>query len=126
MLCDICLKAFSSAGPISRTAPEDAPFTITGSILNRRVSYDEFHWVPHHPSFLSLQASADSDCLICVGVWKQWKQKTSDLAAQLESEASSFSDLLPPAEAIRPGTQLGLYTEIVREGLSNYSISHSI
>ncbi|KAF7918450.1 uncharacterized protein EAE98_009693 [Botrytis deweyae] len=109
MLCDVCLKAFPSAEPLTWTAPEDAPFDM---VSGRRI-YEEAQWVPHHPTFLSLKASTDSGCLICSAFWIL--QRASDIAAQLAAEASSFN-------IIRPGTRLFIHTWI--EGDSEPTVCH--
>lgn len=60
MLCDICLGAFMSAGPIplpSWSSNEDA--------WSSDEETDPISWVPHHASIQSLKASAESDCTIC-------------------------------------------------------------
>lgn len=113
MLCKICLEAFASAGPYHQDG-----------------DFHERNWVPHHPSFSSLQASASLKCLICAKFWNQ--QEASVIAAQLESEASSLSvregiddiaagniNHLPATNAdtdtFRHGTRLGvlnLYAEL--------------
>ncbi|THV43742.1 hypothetical protein BGAL_0975g00010 [Botrytis galanthina] len=109
MLCDVCLKAFPSAEPLTWTAPEDAPFDMfPGSRIHQEVQ-----WVPHHPTFLSLKASTDSGCLICSAFWI--RQRASVIAAQLAAEASSFN-------IIRPGTQLLIHTWI--KGDSEPTVGH--
>ena len=105
MLCDVCLKAFPSAGPIPRTAPEDAVFDMFPEGVG---IYQESQFVPHHSSFLSLKASMDSGCLICAAFWNS--QEASVIATQLELEASLSTNLRPTVDVIQPGTQLGIHT----------------
>ena len=105
MLCDVCLKAFPSAGPIPRTAPEDAVYDM----FPRGVGiYQESQFVPHHSSFLSLKGSVDLGCLVCTAFWNG--QETSATATRLEFEASLSTNMPPAADVIQPGTQLGIHT----------------
>lgn len=75
ILCDVCLQAFPSHGPIPRTAPGDAPFdgftypNDPASSVNSY--YHESQLIPHHPSFPSLKASVELNCLICSAFWNQ-------------------------------------------------------
>lgn len=123
MLCVVCLQAFPSHGPIPRTAPEDAPFdgftypNDPASSVNSY--YHENQLIPHHPSFLSLKASVELNCLICSAFWNQ---QSPSVARWLDFEMSSLAPggdahslqttMNPAIEVIQPGTQLGIHTSI--------------
>ena len=125
MLCGVCLRAFSSAEPIPRTPPEDA---VPHMVKNDRGFYQDPQWIAHHPSFLSLKASADSHYLICAAFWNQ--QETSVIAEQLESEISSSTNLSLAVSAIQPGTKVGINTwiELPSEPASGaiHSVQHTV
>lgn len=76
MLCDICLGAFISAGPIllpSWSADEEA---------------DSISWVPHHASIQSLKASAETNCTICTRFLGLFPDKYVDTIAHAELEGT--------------------------------------
>lgn len=76
MLCDICLGAFKSAGPIplpSWSADEEA---------------DSISWVPHHASIQSLKASAETNCTICTRFLGLFADKYVNTIARAELEGT--------------------------------------
>lgn len=121
MLCEVCLNAFPSAGPIPWTAPEDANYSTSGN-------YFETQFVPHHSTLLSLKESVDSGCLICATFWNF--QAAPAIAKQLELEASLSNTEPLDLDLIRPGTQLGILIVIrFHPGLadgSRYTIQQAI
>lgn len=79
MLCDICLGAFMSAGPIpmpSWSAGEED---------------SSISWVPHHPSFRSLKASAEKGCRICTKFLGLFAEKYVNSIAHAELDGTWFT-----------------------------------
>lgn len=79
MLCDICLGAFMSAGPLpmpSWSAGEED---------------SSISWVPHHTSIQSLKASAERNCTICTRFLGLFPEDHANSIAHAEINVSWFT-----------------------------------